>query len=52
LYLFYRGTQADSLYLLFPNSLDSSNAIKANQSLKLPRQDWSVTALGPKAPTI
>jgi hypothetical protein len=47
-YLFYRGTQADSLYLLFPNSLDSSNAIKANQSLKLPRQDWSVTALGPK----
>ena len=47
-YLFYRGTQPDSLYLLFPNSLDSSNAIKANQSLKLPRQDWSVTALGPK----
>jgi hypothetical protein len=47
-YLFYRGTQADSLYLLFPNSLDASNAIKANQSLKLPRQDWSVTALGPK----
>ncbi|HEV7358920.1 MAG TPA: caspase family protein [Steroidobacteraceae bacterium] len=47
-YLFYRGSQPDSLYLLFPNSLDSSNAIKANQSLKLPRQDWSVTALGPK----
>lgn len=47
-YLFYRGTQPDSLYLLFPNSLDSANAIKANQSLKLPRQDWSVTALGPK----
>jgi hypothetical protein len=47
-YLFYRGTQPDSLYLLFPNSLDSSNTIKANQSLKLPRQDWSVTALGPK----
>jgi hypothetical protein len=47
-YLFYRGTQPDSLYLLFPNSLDSSNSIKANQSLKLPRQDWSVTALGPK----
>jgi caspase domain-containing protein/uncharacterized protein DUF4384 len=47
-YLFYRGTQPDSLYLLFPNSLDSSNAIKANQSLELPRQEWSVTALGPK----
>jgi len=47
-YLFYRGTQRDSLYLLFPNSLDTSNAIKANQSLKLPRPEWSVTALGPK----
>jgi hypothetical protein len=47
-YLFYRGTQPDSFYLLFPNSLDTANAIKANQDLKLPRQDWSVTALGPK----
>jgi Caspase domain/Domain of unknown function (DUF4384) len=47
-YLFYRGTQPDSFYLLFPNNLDSANAIKANQDLKLPRQDWSVTALGPK----
>ena len=32
----------------FPNQLDSANAIKANQELQLPRQDWSVTALGPK----
>jgi Caspase domain/Domain of unknown function (DUF4384) len=47
-YVFYRGTQADSFYLLFPNSLDAANAIKANQDLQLPRQDWSVTALGPK----
>jgi hypothetical protein len=47
-YVFYRGTQADSFYLLFPNSLDSANAIKANQDLQLPRRDWSVTALGPK----
>lgn len=47
-YLFYRGTQPDSFYLLFPNQLDSANAIKANQNMKLPRQDWSVTALGPK----
>jgi hypothetical protein len=46
--LFYRGTQPDSFYLLFPNQLDSANAIKANQELQLPRQDWSVTALGPK----
>jgi hypothetical protein len=47
-YLFYRGTQPDSFYLLFPNQLDSANTIKANQDLQLPRQDWSVTALGPK----
>jgi Caspase domain/Domain of unknown function (DUF4384) len=47
-YVLYRGTQADSFYLLFPNSLDSANSIKANQDLQLPRQDWSVTALGPK----
>jgi hypothetical protein len=46
-YLFYRGTQPDSFYLLFPNSLDTANAVKANQDFKLPRQDWSVTALGP-----
>jgi hypothetical protein len=47
-YVFYRGSQPDSLFLLFPNALDSANALKANQSLQLPRQDWSVTALGPK----
>jgi hypothetical protein len=47
-YVFYRGSQPDSLYLLFPNTLDPANALKANQSLQLPRQDWSVTALGPK----
>jgi Caspase domain/Domain of unknown function (DUF4384) len=46
-YVFYRGTQADSFYLLFPNNLDSANAIRANQDLQLPRRDWSVTALGP-----
>jgi hypothetical protein len=47
-YVFYRGSQADSLFLLFPNTLDSANALKANQPVQLPRQDWSVTALGPK----
>ena len=47
-YVFYRGSQPDSLYLLFPNALDSANALKANQLVQLPRQDWSVTALGPK----
>ena len=47
-YLFYQGTQSGSFYLLFPNQLDSSNAITANEELKLPRPDWNVTALGPK----
>jgi hypothetical protein len=48
LYLFYQGSQPDSFYLLFPNQLDSANAISANQELRLPRSDWSVTALGPR----
>jgi len=47
-YVFYRGTQADSFYLLFPNKLDSNNPIAANEELRLPRPDWTVTALGPK----
>ena len=47
-YMFYQGTQPGSFYLLFPNQLDSNNAIAANQELKLPRPDWNVTALGPR----
>jgi hypothetical protein len=47
-YMFYQGTQPGSFYLLFPNQLDSNNAIAANQELQLPRQDWAVTALGPR----
>ena len=46
-YVFYRGTQPDSFYLLFPNQLDSMNSISADQELQIPRKDWSVTALGP-----
>ncbi|HTP39905.1 MAG TPA: caspase family protein [Steroidobacteraceae bacterium] len=46
-YVFYRGSAPDSLYLLFPNQLDGDNAIAANQELKLPRAAWAVTALGP-----
>jgi hypothetical protein len=47
-YLFYQGTQPGSFYLLFPNRLDSNNAITADQDLNLPREDWNVTALGPR----
>ncbi len=46
-YVFYQGTQPDSFYLLFPNQLDGANGIKADQELRLPRKEWSVTALGP-----
>jgi len=46
-YIFYRGSQPDSLYLLFPNALDAANAIVADQDLALPRKEWTVTALGP-----
>jgi hypothetical protein len=48
IYVFYQGTQPGSFYLLFPNQLDSNNAIAANQEITLPRRDWSVTALGPR----
>jgi len=47
-YLFYRGSQPDSLYLLFPNALDAANVIVAEQDMALPRKEWTVTALGPK----
>jgi hypothetical protein len=47
IYVFYRGTQPDSFYLLFPNQLDGANTIAANQDLRLPRESWAVTALGP-----
>jgi hypothetical protein len=47
-YMFYEGTAPGSFYLLFPNQLDSNNAIAANQELQLPRRDWAVTALGPR----
>lgn len=46
-YVFYRGSQADSFYLLFPNKMDDQNRIKANEALKLPRATWTVNALGP-----
>jgi hypothetical protein len=46
-YVFYRGTQEGSFYLLFPNKLDAANTIAAGEDLALPRESWSVTALGP-----
>jgi hypothetical protein len=46
-YIFYLGTQANSFYLLFPNQIDADNGIKAGEELQLPRESWSVNALGP-----
>jgi len=47
-YVFYQGSRPESFYLLFPNQLDAANSIGANDTLHLPRADWSVTALGPR----
>lgn len=46
-YLIMLGSDDKSYYLLFPNALDQDNAIKAGQTLKLPRKKWQITAQGP-----
>jgi hypothetical protein len=47
MYLVLLGSDNKSFYLLFPNDLDKSNAIKAGETLKLPRKNWQITAQGP-----
>lgn len=47
-YVALAGSDHKSLYLLFPNSLDGNNRIKANQNIELPKSGWRVTAAGPK----
>ncbi|MFZ4624285.1 MAG: protein kinase domain-containing protein [Rhodoferax sp.] len=37
----------NGLNLLFPNALDKSNKIKANQKLSLPRPNWEMSFEGP-----
>jgi len=46
-YVALLGSDQQSLYLLFPNALDSDNRIAAGQTLMLPRAHWRVTAGGP-----
>lgn len=41
------GSDQRSLYVLFPNGLDSDNRIAAGQTLVLPRAQWQVLAGGP-----
>ena len=46
-YVAMLGSDGESLYLLFPNQLDSANRIEAGATLVLPRDLWSVKAGGP-----
>ena len=48
LYIALAGSDQKSLYLLFPNRIDSDNFVKANQEIKLPRRNWRIVAGGPK----
>ncbi len=47
-YVALAGSDQKSLYLLYPNTLDSNNRIEANQSIELPKAGWRITAAGPK----
>jgi serine/threonine protein kinase len=46
-YVLLAGTDANHLYLLFPNTTDTNNQIEANATLLLPRAEWRVYAAGP-----
>ena len=46
-YVAMLGSDGQSLYLLFPNRLDTANTIEAGQTLTLPRANWRITAGGP-----
>lgn len=46
-YVALLGSDGQTLTLLFPNALDSANAIAAGQTLTLPRPNWTLTAGGP-----
>jgi hypothetical protein len=47
LYLIVLGSDNQSLYVLFPNDIDRDNAIKARQTINLPRRRWAIRAQGP-----
>jgi Caspase domain/Domain of unknown function (DUF4384) len=46
-YVAMLGSDGSTLYLLFPNALDTANRIGAGETLSLPRAGWSITAGGP-----
>jgi hypothetical protein len=47
LYIALAGSDGKSLYLLYPNALDTDNMVKANQKIDLPTGRWRITAGGP-----
>ncbi len=47
LYIALAGSDAKSLYLLFPNELDGNNSVKAGQTIQLPSKGWRIRASGP-----
>ncbi len=47
LYIALAGSDNKSLYLLYPNTLDTNNAVKAGQKIDLPTARWRITAGGP-----
>jgi hypothetical protein len=46
-YMALAGSDNKSVYVLFPNDLDTNNKISAGQKLSLPRPQWRITAGGP-----
>jgi len=47
IYMILLGSDAKSFYVLYPNGLDKNNVIKAGQTVRVPKPDWEVKAVGP-----
>lgn len=47
LYIALAGSDNKSLYLVYPNALDTDNRVRAGVPVQLPRQSWEIVAGGP-----
>jgi Caspase domain/Domain of unknown function (DUF4384) len=47
LYVALAGSDGQSLYLLYPNELDTDNRVRAGQRVSLPGKGWEVVSAGP-----
>jgi hypothetical protein len=47
LYIALAGSDNKSLYLIYPNELDTDNYVHAGETLNLPKRDWEIKAGGP-----